>query len=123
MRRVSASSLLAAICFWLIAPLVLTGAELNLPACCRRNGAHHCAMPSEDAPAGGAAWHSVGQKCPVFPAASEAPIQAGVAVLESSGAIIAVLIHQPSVPRQAEALYRVSFSRSWHKRGPPVVLS
>ena len=123
MRRISASSLLAAICFWLIAPLVLAGGEANLPACCRRNGAHHCAMSSEDASADGAVWHSTGSKCSSFPAASEAPSRAALAASRNCAAIVTAMVRQSSVPQRAEVIYRLSFSRSRHKRGPPVILS
>jgi hypothetical protein len=49
--------------------------------------------------------------------------EGNLAVLRGPGAIFAELVSHPSIHRQTEAKYRVSFSRSRQKRGPPVVLS
>jgi hypothetical protein len=49
MRRALASLLLATISFPLIAATLLVDSEPKVPACCRRNGAHHCSMPVQTA--------------------------------------------------------------------------
>ena len=45
MKRCLASFLVAFFSFLLVSPALLTSdPESNLPACCRRNGAHRCSM-------------------------------------------------------------------------------
>ncbi len=48
MRRVISSLLLALFSFPLIAQAFALNPAPSLPACCRRAGAHHCAMPGPD---------------------------------------------------------------------------
>jgi hypothetical protein len=122
-RRASAISLLAAICFSLIAPLAFADPESNLPECCRRSGAHHCSMTDDAASADGTHFQSIATKCPAFPVATAAPFSPDVALLKGSGAIFAAVVSHPSIHFQTEARYRVSFSRSRQKRGPPTILS
>jgi len=68
MRRALASVLLAVIGSPLVTPLLFAGSRAELPACCRRDGRHHCgagmagmaspAMPSSK---------TLLPKCPFFP--------------------------------------------------------
>jgi len=123
-HRASAISLLAAIGFSLIAPGVLLDAESNLPACCRRNGAHRCTMNMDaPAPSSGTALQAIRQNCPWFPLAIATPARSDTAMPAPAAAIFAALIGAPSIQVQAEAHYRVSLSRSHQKRGPPALLS
>jgi len=111
-------------CFWLIAPLLLASPESSMPACCRRQGAHHCAMAAEDrAPATDTFLRLVLQRCPAFPTAATAPGGSHIAFLKLPAAILGVALSHSSPEFPTEARTRVSFSRSHHKRGPPVVLS
>jgi len=92
-------------------------AEADLPACCRRDGRHHCAMTAEELMQG-SATHMVGEKCPYTPAAP------AVVVLPSftptpAAMIFAGLIHHPAISPQTETQLRVSFDRVRQKRGPP----
>ncbi|MGO9258462.1 MAG: hypothetical protein ACLQU1_19420 [Bryobacteraceae bacterium] len=124
MRRASAISLLAAIGFSLIAPGMLLQAESNLPACCRRNGAHHCAMslvrPESDS---GTSVAGVHQTCSSFPMAVTAPAGSGAALPRPAAAMFSALLSHPSIQFQTESRYRVSFSRCRQKRGPPFIVS
>jgi hypothetical protein len=102
-------------------PALLAGPESNLPACCRRDGKHHCAMlemlekQQENA---GPSWKTVAKKCPLFPRGTVAffadsastPPAAGFAGLLSGASI---------VKAQTEVLFRISHSRTRQKRGPP----
>lgn len=125
MRRASAISLLAAIGYALIVPLAFSDPEANLPACCRRTGAHHCAMSNVTKTIDGVstpALQAVLQKCPAFPVSTAVRPGGAAAFPERSQAIFAGLVSHPSIQPQTEARYRVSFSRSRQKRGPPASL-
>jgi len=121
-RRVSAISVLVAIAYSIIAPFAFAQAESNLPACCRRNGAHRCGMTGSDS-GNGPAFQSVAPKCPLFPVSPAVPMGGFVALLRNSGAIFAAFVSHPSIQVQTEARSRVSFNRSRQKRGPPAILS
>jgi hypothetical protein len=126
MRRTLALLLPVLLSLPLIAPLILANADSNLPACCRRNGQHHCAMPSMGAEApssSGSSIHSGVSRCSYYPGAASTQRESKIAPLKASLAIFASLISHPVVQTQTEAQYRVSFSRSRHKRGPPALLS
>jgi hypothetical protein len=124
MRRLLALFLLAVFSFPLIAPAIPADAESKLPACCRRHGKHHCAMMMDDAASTtGVSVGSVEPRCPLYPNSPSSPAGQYVAVLRSSGAIFGAIVSHPAIQLQTQAGYRVSFSRSRQKRGPPVVLS
>ena len=81
-------------------------------------------MSMEDAAStAGAGFQSIQPKCPAFPIAAAATASPTVAFLKGSAAIFAAVVSHPSIQFQTEARYRVSFSRSRQKRGPPVTLS
>jgi hypothetical protein len=124
MRRTLASFLLLVFSFPLIAPVVLAGAEWNLPACCRRGGKHHCDMTSMGgAPVSGVCFRSGPQLCPMYPGAQAVPAGEFVAVLNTTGAIFGLVVSHPAIDVPTETAFRVSLGRSSQKRGPPVVLS
>lgn len=123
MRRASALSVLAAIGYLLIAPLTLASPESNLPACCRRAGAHHCAMAAEAAPSTGPAFQPVPSKCPFFPAAVTTPVAGSVTLSGNAVLRFGLLVSHPAAQAPTEARGRICFSRSHQKRGPPLNLS
>ena len=119
MRRLLASALVLAFFSPLVAPAFTASInEADLPACCRRNGKHHCMMYAMMM--GQIPGHPVfAEKCPYAPFAH-------LAILLFHG----YPRHQPPAAaarravlaariRQAEAGYRISFFRSRQKRGPP----
>ena len=118
MRRLLAISLMMLFSFLLISPLLASDAvEASLPACCRREGKHHCAMQAADSEQG----RSIGivdEKCPYAPAA---PAAFHLSVFAPSGAdaVFAGLVAHPAIHAQTAAHYRISFDRSRQKRGPP----
>jgi len=88
----------------------------HLPACCRRNGAHHCAMlaASKGAPV-------VSATCPSFPRPSAtAPATSSAALVPPTPA---TLLQRTifTASQRAETQRRLSRERSRHKRGPPTV--
>jgi len=123
MRRALAWFLLAVFSLPLIAPAILADAESQLPECCRRNGKHHCAMMMDNASTTGVTVRTVQPRCPLYPGAPAAPAGDSAAVLKSSGAIFGAIVSHTAIQLRTEAGHRVSFSRSTHKRGPPVFLS
>lgn len=120
MRRALAIFLLVGFSLPLIAPLLAsTPSEASLPACCRRDGQHHCMMLGQGSPQD----RTVAPKCPFAPFASRslmAPhaIAAGHRPIASAGmAGLGVIV------REALAGYRISADRTRQKRGPPSFLS
>ncbi len=96
--------------------------ELRLPACCRRNGKHHCIMSTaermqaqDDKPA----LQQVPEQCPYCSAAvlpAHHPVGHGVSVGQ---AIYASLVSHPAITPQTESKFRTARERTRGKRGPP----
>jgi len=100
----------------LIVPALAASSDAaNLPACCLKNGKHHCAGMAQSSE------QTVTEKCPY---AQHASVAAGAASAKPSNAalIFAGLVQHPAVSPQVEAHRRISFSRSRQKRGPPSFL-
>jgi hypothetical protein len=126
MRRVPAILLVFVFSFPLIGPALFADAESNLPACCRRDGRHHCGMPDRDmadTPSSGAAVDALRAKCPFFPNGGAVVPEAGPALLAGSQAAGVSIATRIAASPKPEAGYRISFDRSHHKRGPPSLLS
>ena len=126
MRRVPAILLVFVFSFSLIGPALFVDAESNLPACCRRDGKHHCGMTDRDmaeTPSSGAAVDALRAKCPFFPSGGAVLPQPGAALLAASQPAGISIVSQIAAPAQAEAGYRISFNRFHQKRGPPSLSS
>lgn len=118
MRRALSTLLLLAFGLPVIAPpLIWAGPESALPACCRRHGAHHCAMGASSIPLSphSRAWAPT---CPyshtghgpvILPHAFVPRMTGSAASFALPGAVVA----------DAEAGYRLSSIRTRQKRGPP----
>jgi hypothetical protein len=123
MRRFIAILLLAILSSSLSAPLfgLSSNADSNLPACCRRNGKHHCAAGMAMAmqiDRSGKQIRTVSEKCPYCPYATTAA-QGHFSPPPPNGAFYASVLSHPSKFAQTEARFRISFDRSRQKRGPP----
>lgn len=123
LRRLLSIFLVAMFGLPLVSPLLALTAksESNLPACCRKNGQHHCMMSVGDrallakhAPL----FRAPVEKCPYCPAAV-AMVHGDTFVPPVGKAIFAGLMAHPAVAAQAESKLRISLSRSRQKRGPP----
>jgi hypothetical protein len=125
MQRVSAILLLVFVSFSLIAPSVRPDAGSKLPPCCRKNGQHHCSMDPavHDEQASATAIQSVSAKCPLFPNGGAAPASGVAGVPRPAVLFFAAIASHPTAHAQTEAQFRVSFSRTRQKRGPPTLLS
>ncbi len=120
MRRLLASALVLAFFSPLIAPAFTASVRTaDLPACCRRNGIHHCMM--HRMAMGLAPWpyRTVQDKCPYSPFANLAILLFHGYFSQKPPAAAAHAAILAARIRQAEAGYRISFSRSRQKRGPP----
>ena len=108
----------------LIAP-VFTGSvdESALPACCRRNGKHHCMMYRMMMGEVPSKYQTVTEKCPYSPFSHlslllfHAYLRHEHPVVTTQAATLTALV------RQTEAGYRISFHRSRQKRGPPETIA
>jgi len=122
MLRASAILLLALFSYALISPALVADATSSLPACCRKGGAHHCAMNTPDqSDDSDGSLQSVHSKCPMFPGSTAAPGHTSAVTMRPSSLFFAAILSHPTAHAQTNAHYRVSFSRSWHKRGPPSI--
>jgi hypothetical protein len=126
MRRVPAILLVFLFGFSLMAPALFVGGESNLPACCRRDGKHHCGMAERDmadAPSSIPAADVLLAKCPFFPNGAAVPPNPEAILLAAAQPVRASVVSQIATLAQADAGYRNSFNRSHQKRGPPSLLS
>lgn len=123
MHRFAAIAVLVALSFPLIAPAIIAQANATLPACCRKDGSHHCAMSSTGNLSGAAGLQAVRAKCPIYPAAATARSADFQAAPAPAWTFFAAVVSHPAEHAQTEARYRCSFSRSSQKRGPPPFFS
>ena len=94
----------------------------DLPACCRRNGQHHCMMSVAERnrlESHEPALSSPSEKCPYCPAAILSIHHSAGFVPPTGQAIYAGLAAHPAGVAQAECKRRISADRSRGKRGPP----
>jgi len=126
--RLLAIVLLSAINFPLTAPAFSADAQWQLPPCCRAFGKHKCMMKrtlliyrrAECGPSLATASEKCPFSCTFGVAATSpqfAPPAAGRALLG------AVLRNHQAIVAPTEARFRIPFSRSRQKRGPPSLLS
>ncbi|MDP9039491.1 MAG: hypothetical protein M3O02_09490 [Acidobacteriota bacterium] len=126
LRRLLSILLLAAFGLPFIAaalPLAQSG-DSRLPACCRRNGAHHCAMSalgdrsaipaSSEEPA----WKAPAERCPYWPApgVSSTPHHAPP---QPDAYGLAARFGSPIGTAQMVCRHRIACDRSTQRRGPP----
>lgn len=124
MRRAPAALLLLLLSYPLIAPLFASGPdESQLPACCRRNGKHHCAMYM----AMGLSYVPprfvvVSEKCPYSPF-THAQLMLPHVFFRQATSIVDRPASLADIVSEAEAGYRISTDRARPKRGPPATLA
>ncbi len=123
LRKFLSILLLAVFGLTVAAPLFALGNDAGtaLPACCRKNGKHHCLGNMAERASGtsqGTHIDKPEQKCPFYPAANTAShlnlLAPGV-----SSASLASLMSDPAGVVQTESKRRISCDRSRQKRGPP----
>ncbi|MGA2277972.1 MAG: hypothetical protein ABSG00_10215 [Terracidiphilus sp.] len=120
MRRIVSIALMLTFSLTLIAPLLASEADANLPPCCRRNGKHHCMMRSMERRGDKEnSFTSVSEKCPCLPASACAVPPLSYKA-EAGKQFYAEGIRYLSCAPQTEAHCRISSLPSHPKRGPPL---
>ena len=96
-----------------------TSSEAKLPACCRRDGNHHCVMMATAVePISETQVKALPPMCPFRSQASTVPF--GMAYVPASSSVyFAGLESHPAIHAQTFAALRISETRSHQKRGPP----
>jgi hypothetical protein len=116
--RRSAILLLAVFSFSLLIPAFNSDRDANLPACCRRDGKHHCSKSIGGDDFNSGASFQANAKCPMHP---------GIVLPSISISGYVPPVASLAVPDNRRALpigrYRTSFhilhARTHYKRGPP----
>jgi hypothetical protein len=95
--------------------------EASLPACCRRDGKHHCAMTA-NVMAGSeeTQFKSAPESCP-FRQDARAVAHLALAFAPPAQSFFAGLSSHPAIHEQTLAHLRTSECRSHQKRGPPLL--
>jgi hypothetical protein len=98
--------------------------ESRLPACCRRNGKHHCAMSGgiTTADASGITTIGAADSCPFAPTMVAVSVVSFAALL-SGGPNTSAAVCLLSVMLVVTMIGLFSYRRHWPQRGPPVPLS
>jgi len=93
MRRPLSILIVALFVMGPLSVLLPGGTELQLPACCRRHGKHHCAMMAAmAAPPSGTTWIIAPNRCPLYNPGHLAPVP------------VFALAHAPAAPALAATL-------------------
>ena len=102
----------------LLLPAFGGSVEAKLPACCRKDGKHHCMMQAEGQAGSATSMAGIGEKCPCFPRSTIAShVQTHTPTLRE--AIFRAAPKHLTISLRAQAGYRISHHRSEQKRGPP----
>jgi hypothetical protein len=123
-RRTLSISLLLLFMLPLVSPLfAASAAEANVPACCRRDGKHHCMMAAaiaqrSSSDAGKTETARVQESCPYNPTALAA-INLPFVSDKIQTAVFAGIVSSSARLTQTEVSLRISIDRSHQKRGPP----
>jgi hypothetical protein len=117
-RRAFAVALLGVFSFSLI-PLQAFASddEAGLPACCRRNGKHHCAMPTGEGSSSAPALQST--RCLFFPDASPGRLLPRAGALVDPAADSVTLPIRLAASWAIQTLCPILFRSPLLERGPP----
>lgn len=111
---------------WLTPAMPLSGASASVPVCCREHGKHQCAMKMAHAMKEQSnPDRSIGviyEKCPYSSKLWTTASNSQMFTLQRAQLFFGAVVSHPAIHAQTEARYRISFSRSRQKRGPPSIL-
>ena len=125
-RRFLAIAIALLIVLPTITPLfaLTTAGDPTRPACCRRDGKHHCMLMDLETASSSNATRitaaTVSERCPYGSKSLPGTTHTGCS-LHTSAAIFAGIVSHPSVAPQTESKRRISADRSRQKRGPPAI--
>ncbi|WP_348268731.1 hypothetical protein P8936_05775 [Edaphobacter paludis] len=126
MRRLLALSLLLLFSFPLVSPLLAlsTNSDANLPACCRRNGVHHCQMKMRrsNISAHQVTISTLSTKCPFYPKPATL-VRHNDARLNATARLLRESVHHATIKAPIYAHVRIVLDTAWQKRGPPTQAS
>ena len=123
MRRASAMLLLALFGFSLVSPYAFAlSVDSKLPACCRRDGKHHCATMATESESSSGPDLRAG-RCSFFPTGVGVPASRTVALAGISQSGSEQLVRHGASAHQKESVCHSPYSRAGQKRGPPTFLS
>jgi hypothetical protein len=121
-RRLLSLLLLAVFSLPLILPALALGQgpDSNLPACCRRDGKHHCMMSAEEMQRllNGIKASAPHSHCPLYPAAITPLRHVDLAVPSAAPALVPIL-RVTAVDLRADSGIRAALDNPHHPRGPP----
>jgi hypothetical protein len=125
-RRLLALSLLLLFSFPLVSPLLAlsTNSNANLPACCRRNGTHHCQMKMlrSKTSAHQTTISTLSTKCPFYPRPATL-VRHNDARLRASARQLAYSVNHATIKAPPRTHIRIALDTAWQKRGPPAQVS
>jgi|SRR3954447_569821 hypothetical protein len=124
-RRLPAASLFIALLFPVLLPLLVhanSQADPRVPACCRRDGKHHCGMTESEANQPEKNFRQAHSSCPYRTAFLTVSHSVGL-YPPATARLYAALISHPAIHAQVTANLLVAASRSHQKRGPPSVIN
>jgi hypothetical protein len=126
LRRLFSLAILWVMLAPMISPLLLgamQNSDAGLPACCRKDGKHHCTMTAVQRASLVSGlkngFTAPAENCPYTPRFLVQSHQAQFA-LDTSQSVFAGVASHPAAFPQTQAKYRISFRNSRQKRGPPV---
>src|SRR5690348_10984267 len=107
-QRSVATGLLCLLATLGLDPIVVSGPQSNLPACCRSNGKHHCSMtPMGGSATEGTAFNATAPKCPFCPKSGPAA-QGFHFYLTVAGNSLRSPVQQPAFHWKSETPVRLS---------------
>ena len=122
MRKLLSLLLLAVFSLPLLLPALALaqGPESNLPACCRRNGAHHCTMSAQEMQQllNGIKASAPRRHCPNYPVAITTLRHVDLATLKATPAV-ASFVRESAVLISSETRVRLALDNTHLTRGPP----
>jgi hypothetical protein len=126
MSRTTAVALIGILLLPMCLSLAQPDSDASLPACCRRDGKHHCAMLAryqrlKQDQSGQPAVRTSAGSCP-YRSMLFSPAAPRAAGLPAFRDFHARLVSYPTIVLQAALKARISEARSHYKRGPPSFL-
>jgi hypothetical protein len=122
MRRMVATLVLSVTVWSFLAPLAVALTGTAASACCRRSGKHHC-METAAQDSQEKVIKSSGVKCPMCPNLAVVSSRGMRGLPFASQSFYAAIAAHPALWAQVETSYRICWSRSRQKRGPPTLAS